>query len=300
MSRRIRKIRKITGAVLALLLLASAVCPALAMSVEVKVNSSSARVYKSPSTSSSSLPLTKGTKLTVTATSGDWAKVKKNGNSGYVPLKYLNTVDRVKAYVNKNTYVYKSASSSSAKAKVSVNTEVYVVGRNGSYYRIENARGSATAYIKPKFLSTDKVGTGTGSWKSKVKKTDWFKGGSDVLKKGKYGYIYDYKTGITLKIKRMGGYNHADVEPATAADTKKLLKIAGGKFSWDAHGVVLYANGQYIACSINTLPHGDQTLSGNNYDGQFCLHMLNSKCHGSGEVNSNHQYQISKVYSWAH
>ena len=301
----LRRIQKMACAVLALTLALTALCPALAMSVSVKVNSSSARVYRAPSTSSASLSVKKGTKLTVSGVSGDWATVKRSGNTGYMEVKYLNTTSRVKAYVNKNTYVYRSASSSSARAYVKKNTVVYVVGRSGSYYRIENSSGSVTAYIKPKYLSRSSVGGGSSgtsgtSWKSKVKKTDWYKGGSDILRKGRYGYIYDYKTGIVVKIKRMGGYNHADVEPATASDTRKLLKIAGGRFSWDSHGVVLYADGQYVACAINTLPHGDQTITNNNYDGQFCLHMLNSKCHGSGKVNSEHQYNINKVYSWAH
>lgn len=297
----LRRLHKWLCATLALLLAVAPLCPAMAMSVAVEVNSSSAKVYRSPSTSSASVSVKKGTSLTLSDISGDWAKVKRSGNTGYMEVKYLNSKVRYKAYVNKKTYVYKSPSSSSARATVAVNTVVYVVGKSGSYYRIENSSGRVTAYIKPKYLSASRVSTGSGtSWKSKVIKKDWFKGGSDILKKGSYGYIYDYKTGITVKIKRMGGHNHADVEPATAADTKKLLKIAGGKFSWDSHGVVLYAGGKYVACAINTLPHGDQTITNNNYDGQFCLHMTNSLCHGSGLINSEHQYNISKVYNWAH
>ena len=302
----LRRLQKMACATLALLLAVALLSSAFAMSVSVKVNSSSARVYKAPSTSSASLGLKKGMKLTVTDLTGEWARVKRGDNSGYVMVKYLNTTTRYKFFVNKQTYVYRSASSSSARASVSVNTVVYAVGRSGSYYRIENASGSATAYIKPKYLSRNRVSTGSSggssgtSWKSKVIKKDWFKGGESILKKGSYGYIYDYKTGIVVKLKRMGGHNHADVEPATASDTRKLLKIAGGKFSWDSHGVVLYAGGKYVACAINTLPHGDQTITNNNYDGQFCLHMLNSLCHGSGKINQEHQYNISKVYNWAH
>ena len=299
----LRRIQKLLCLSLVVLLATASLMPAMAMSVSVKVNSSAARAYRSPSTASASVKLSVGTRLTVTALSGDWAQVKRNGNTAYVLVKYLNTVARYKAYVNQNTYVYRSASTSSARASVSRNTVVYVVGKSGSFYRIQNASGSVTAYIQSCYLSRSRVG-GSGSsgtsWKSKVTKTDWYKGGSEILKKGAYGYIYDYKTGIYLKIKRMGGHNHADVEPATTADTRKLLRIAGGRFSWDSHGVVLYAAGKYVASAINTLPHGDQTIRDNNYDGQFCLHMLNSRCHGSGNVNSEHQYQICKVYSWAH
>ena len=117
---------------------------------------------------------------------------------------------------------------------------------------------------------------------------------------GQSGVVYDISTGITMRIKRMGGHNHADVEPATASDTAKLLKIAGGRFSWDSHAVILHAGGKYVACAINTKPHGDQTIKDNGYDGQFCLHMLGSKTHGSDSVNEEHQKSIIKAYNWAH
>ena len=43
-----------------------------------------------------------------------------------------------------------------------------------------------------------------------------------------------------------------------------------------------------------------QTITNNGYDGQFCLHMVNSKTHGTGKVNPNHQACINKAYKWAH
>ena len=52
--------------------------------------------------------------------------------------------------------------------------------------------------------------------------------------------------------------------------------------------------------TINTMPHGDQTITNNGYDGQFCLHMLDSKTHGSDSVNSEHQKAIRMAYNWAH
>ena len=205
------------------------------------------------------------------------------------------------AYTNKSTYVYKSASSSSKHVSISKNTKVYVTGSSGSYYKVKNAKGNASGYVKKSALSSGKTGTKkSGGWKSQVVKMNWFNGGSNVLKKGGYGYIYDIDTGISLRIKRMGGHNHADVEPATAADTAKLLKIAHGSFSWKSHAVILKAGGKFVACAINTLPHGDQTIRNNGYNGQFCLHMCGSTCHGSGKVNSNHQSSINRAYNWAH
>ena len=231
---------------------------------------------------------------------------------------------RYTGYINKNTYVYKKASTSSAKVRITRNTKVYVLGTSGKFYKVQNPKNSAKGYVLKSCVSKTKTSDPAQpsddpedpvdpvdpeepdntddpmAWKSKVVKLDWYKKGKNVLKRGEYGYLYDIKKGIKLRIKRMGGTNHADVEPATASDTAKLKKLAGGKFSWVCHPVILQANGQYVACSINTMPHGDQTIRNNNYNGQFCLHMVNSRTHGSDKVNQEHQKCIRQAYNWAH
>ena len=227
--------RRILSVIMAAMLLAFSASPALA--AKAKVTDSSAKFYRSASTSSAHVSIKKGVTLTVSAVKGDWAKVKYRGVTGYMRTSDLGR-----------------ASASSRKT----------------------------------------------SWKSRVVKMNWFDGGSSVLDTGSYGYIYDIDTGITVRIKRMGGSNHADVEPATKKDTAKLLKIAGGSFSWDSHAVILHAGGKYVACAINTKPHGEQTITSNGYDGQFCLHMTGSKTHGSDSVNSDHQAAINRAYNWAH
>ena len=208
-------------------------------------------------------------------------------------------------YISQETFAYKKATTSSSKVPLSVNTKVYVTGTKGKFYKVKNAAKTGTGYVLKNCVSKTKVSSDdssatSASWKSKVVKLEWSKGGSKVLKRGSYGYLYDIATGITMRIKRMGGTNHADVEPATAADTEKLLKIAGGEFSWNTHAVILHAGSKYVACSINTLPHGDQTITDNNYEGQFCLHMVGSLTHGSGKVNPEHQARIQEAYDWAH
>ena len=299
-----RQLRKLLIALLIVVIAVSMqwMLPAMA-SVGVKVNTST-KAYASASTSSASVNVRKGTALTLLGYSGGWAKVSYKGKTGYMPVQYLNTTTRYPAYVNRNTYVYASASTSSSRRDVSVNTKVYVIGISGSFYRVQNASGSVTAYIAAGCLSKSRVSVGSSgggsSWKAKVVALDWYDGGSSVLKVGSYGYIYDIRTGITMRIKRMGGTSHADVEPATASDTVKLLKIAGGSFSWDSHAVILYAGGKYVACAINTMPHGDQTITNNGFNGQFCLHMVNSRTHGTNTVNSTHQSAIAAAYNWAH
>ena len=319
----LRRVQKILCLALVLTLALAAMSPAMAQSVKAKVSSSSAKIYKSASSSAKHVSMKKGTQVTVTAVKGGWAKVKVSGKTGYMPTKYLTKASgstaksatskasksskRVAAYVSKDTYVYKSASGGSAKRSIATNTKVYVVGKSGSYYKVQNASGSATGYLKTSCVSKSKVTAKKASkkgnskaWKSKVVKMDWFKDGKNVLKKGGYGYIYDIDTGVELKIKRMGGHYHADVEPATAADTAKLLRVARGKFSWKSRAVILKAGGKYVACGINTKPHGDQTIHNNNYEGQFCLHMCGSWTHASSKENQYHQNSINRAYRWAH
>ena len=306
----LRRLQKMMALAMVIALAAAFAGAALAEST-AKVVTDSARVYQAASKSSRSVKLRKGTKVTVKSVTGDWAKVKSSGNTGYVPVECLNSTRRYKAYISKKTYVYKKASSSSAKTAVSVNTVVYVVGKSGSFYRVQNASGSRTGYVRTGCVSSKKVSTTEkkttqktvdtlASKKARVVKMDWFNGGKSVLKKGGYGYIYDINSGLKIKIKRMGGHNHADVEPATAADTKKLLKASGGKWSWNSRAVILIAGGKYVACAINTMPHGDQTIRDNNYEGQFCLHMTNSLNHNTGKINASHQAAIEKAYKWAH
>lgn len=139
--------------------------------------------------------------------------------------------------------------------------------------------------------------TGSHNWKSRVVAMKWYDGGSRVLDKGDYGALYDIETGMRIKIKRMGGSSHADVEPATKADTAKLRKMG---YSWDRRPGILYSDGKFVACSFATQPHGNQTLTRNGYKGQFCLHMVGSKTHGSDHVDADHQAAIKRAYKWAH
>lgn len=267
---------------------------------------SNTKVYASASTSAQSLNVKKGTKATITAIKGDWARVERGGVTAYCPVKYLNLSTRIKGYTSKETKIYASASKSSKSMKLGVNTEVYIIGRSGDYYRVQNEAGSVTGYVLMSAVSGKKVKTDNSapesgsSWKDSVVMMDWFDGGNKVVSRGSYATIYDIQTGISFKVKRMGGTNHADMEPATAEDTAKLYKIVGGEYSWDSRPVILVKGDTYVACAINTLPHGDQTISDNYYDGQFCLHMVNSRTHGSDSVNESHQKAIVKAYNWAH
>ncbi len=135
------------------------------------------------------------------------------------------------------------------------------------------------------------------NWKQRVAAVEWFHGGRKALRKGHIGYVYDIKSGLVIKVRRKGGHNHMDLEPFSKTDGKKMKKLGA---SWDPRPAILYANGAFIACSINTMPHGRQTITDNGFKGQFCLHMLGSKTHGGKVVRGDHQRAIRKAYRWAH
>ena len=89
--------------------------------------------------------------------------------------------------------------------------------------------------------------------------------------------------------------------PATAADTEKLRQCLGGEWTYVHTPVILIAEGKCIAASLYGEPHGGtDTVSGNNMDGVVCLHLTNSRTHGSDRVDEDHQAAIQTAYNWAH
>ena len=235
-------LRKAVALVMVFILALSGCVTAGAKSVKATVSDSSARFYKSASSSSDHVNINKGVTVTVTAVKGSWTKVKYRGVTGYMRTSDLKVESS-------------SSSSSSSSSRKS------------------------------------------GSWKSRVVALKWFEDGKNVLHKGGYGYVYDIKSGATIKVKRMGGVNHADIEPATSSDAAKLKRLGS---SWDARPAILKVGDQYVACSINTKGHGDETIDDNNFTGQICLHMVGSMTHGGQQVRSDHQAAIKRAYRWAH
>ena len=178
--------KRIAWRVLVALMLSLLLCSsALAASVSAVVNTSSLTVRSGPSTSHKKLgTLKKGTKITVTAVSGSWAKISYKGRTGYAAVKYLKKTSgssssssskketssetkyssRIKGYSTQRVAVYKSASSSSKKlGTIDKGTTVYVVAKNGNYYKVQNASGSVTGYIYKSYLTKTKPATSSSS-----------------------------------------------------------------------------------------------------------------------------------------
>ena len=114
--------------------------------------------------------------------------------------------------------------------------------------------------------------------------------------------LTDLTTNKSLNIHIQSAGNHIDVEPLTAADTTTLCEIYGvgspSSISYKRRPMLLTTSkGVQVVCSIYGQPHGAEDIENNNYDGQFCLHLLDSMTHSSSKVDANHQAAIKSAVS---
>jgi hypothetical protein len=131
-----------------------------------------------------------------------------------------------------------------------------------------------------------------------VVKLDWFDVVNDLFTKYTLtAKIIDVQTKKSYLVRRVGGYNHADVQPIDSANTAVMKSIYGGVWSWIRRPVWIEISGVYVAASINGMPHGYSIISGNNMNGHTCVHFLNSRTHGTNRVDEDHQAAVASAYT---
>ena len=117
---------------------------------------------------------------------------------------------------------------------------------------------------------------------------------------------------------RTYGRNHADCETLTAEDTKIMKQIWGSQWNWNRRPVIIITGEKRIAASMAGMPHAGldskpanvtvsgrstgygrgvnlDTIKGNNMDGHFDVHFLNSRTHGTNKVNASHQNAVKQA-----
>lgn len=119
-----------------------------------------------------------------------------------------------------------------------------------------------------------------------------------VFNVGSVATVTDWSTKKQFKIYHMGGSNHADCEPLTAADTAVMYEVFGNKWSWDARPILLTVGDRTFAASMYGQPHGPETIFNNDFEGQFCLYFYNSKSHNTNAVKPDHQANVLKAAGW--
>ena len=138
----------------------------------------------------------------------------------------------------------------------------------------------------------------SSSSKSGVILADWWTSNiQSVYSRGTIATVTDVKTGISWKVKRRGGTNHADTEPLTAEDTAKMKKAYGGTWSWTRHAIWVTVGGKTYAASMNGMPHATYSITDNNFPGHFCIHFLNSRTHTGNRLDSAHQSCVKQAYN---
>ena len=128
-----------------------------------------------------------------------------------------------------------------------------------------------------------------------AREMDWWDSGiQTIFARGTIAQVTDIDTGISWKVIRKGGTNHADVQPLTAADTAAMRR-ACGSWSWTRRAIWVTINGVNYAASMNCMPHGSGSITTNNFPGHHCIHFTNSRTHGTNRVCPLHQAAIKKA-----
>ncbi len=289
-----------------------------AIAASAKVSVGSAGIYRSTGSKSPAVKVKRGTSLTVLNEGSKWLRIRYKGKVGFI-----------KKSAVKKAQAKPGASSKAAKKKSKVSLRMLKPGASGAAVKqvqqrlaakgylakggVTGGYGSATRTAVRKFqmfnslsisgtatvATQKKLFSSSAKAEPKVSMEPWNQSQIDIkFPNRSSATIIDLSTGTRIRIRRLYGSNHCDVEPATKSDTVKLKAVYGGKWSWDSRGVVLIAGGKCFAAAINSMPHGGQLSRTNNYPGQFCLHLNDSKTHGSEKENADHQANVRKVYAY--
>ncbi|MBR7040501.1 MAG: SH3 domain-containing protein [Clostridia bacterium] len=272
----------------------------------VYITAGSSVIYKDAGSSSDKLAtLAYGSSLKAAAeTSNGYTKVASGSKTGWIRSgdistknpNNLNKTVYIKA-AGVKIYAYPTTSASSGTVSTSAAlkcTSVY----NDTWCRVTYS--GKVGFVKKSEVSTKKLGSSTSSPASgKSVKVDWFKGNiQSVFDRNDIATVTDVYTGISWRVKRKGGYNHADVEPLTAADTAAMQRACGSDFlTWARRPIWVSIGGKKYAASMNCMNHGECNIKDNNFNGHFCIHFTNSRTHGSNKVDSDHQSAINTAYS---
>ena len=334
--RQVSRVKKCRAAVVLIVLLCLIPCCA-ALAKTGKVTASSLCMRKSANADSKVIAtLSKGASVTIKDSTGSWYKISSGGKTGYVYKKYIKVTDSSGS--SKNSKSSGSTKSSKSTKNSGSTNGTCVPGDSGSavkkvqqrlkklgYYsgKVDGDYGKSTKTAVTNFqkrngltangkvnsktlakLNSSKakkanVSDAAGGGSASTERLDWFHGGSNKIPKGATFKVKDIKTGKVFTVKRWSGGNHIDAEPASASDTK-IMKSIYGHWSWKRRAVLVKYNGHVYAGSMNGMPHGTQTISGNNFDGHFCIHFYGSKTHGSKKVDATHQSCVAEAmrHTW--
>lgn len=291
-------------------------------SVNAYVGVDSATVYNLMGEALGALSL--NTQVAVTGMRGGVCQISYNNNTGYMfktdlsvsPVTTVETttfpeiaqqVQSVKGFVSTDGAMVLD-STGKLMAMLPLNTEVTVldakkgvcqvtVNDNIGYMRIDDlSRNKAQAEPETQGSVATTVSSTITPAKGTAVALDW----SEIQKifpKGTIAQVTDIATGLSWREVRYGGDNHADCQPLTAMDTAVLKQVFGGEWSWDRRAVFVTIDGVNYAAAINGMPHEGSSIDDNNFEGHHCMHFVNSRTHGTNEVDEKSQEAIKMAAS---
>ncbi len=184
--------------------------------------------------------------------------------------------------------------------------KVEIIGESGDFYKVTYL--NKTGYVMKKFVSLpstaaaslSSTASSASSGKLKTEKLVWFNTGKNIFVSGAVFQIKDVATGKVWNCKRLYAGNHLDAEPLTASDTKIMKAAYGGTINYVRRPVLVKYDGHVYAGSMYGEPHGDYSITNNNFNGQFCIHFTGSKTSNSSKVDSTHQAAVKNALnaSW--
>jgi len=223
-----------------------------------------------------------------------WSNVRSNGITGFVRSDFLRlntsvilqqTIDEASpapAQTTGSTFMH-TVGGVNLRAGPSTETDILTVLNSGTRVEVLNNNPNGwssvrinerSGYIRSDFLSVSSGHVELLSWSEA---RNLIRTGTDIP-------VTDVRTGRTFTVRAFSLGGHADVEPVTQRDTDTIFDIRGGTWSWSARPVWVTIGGRTVAASINGMPHGGSTISGNGMNGHLCLHF-------HGTVTNNQRYQ---------
>ena len=293
------------------------------LNMSATINSSNVNLRSIPSTTGDIVTTMKhGTKVTVKSIQDHWVKVDCDGKAGYV------RGDFVTYSLGEGKYLTEIHPGMRGQAVSTLQVALrkkgfFHVAANGVYGKA--TRAAVKKFQESVYLEADGIAgvqtlvllfgkDATKLWNNyrselepqkpqkngKVWLVDWFGGMEDIVKKHVPFKVIDVRTGISWNMARFGGYTalwHADVDTMTKEDTAKMTKAWGGELNSSRRPVWVKIEGKYYAASLMGFVHNTGPTSGNDMDGQVCLHFRGSKIHSSGHIDEAHQACIMEAFA---
>lgn len=154
---------------------------------------------------------------------------------------------------------------------------------------------TATTTILPKKISGKLVGLAEALRTQHYGKLLSWQQATQILPNKSIFSVTELETGLSFHVQRRAGSDHADVQPLTKEDTRIMKQIYNGKWSWRRKAVLIHSGDNWIAASMNGMPHGGDGIPENGFSGHFCIHFLGSSTHKSDSPDPAHQMMVHKA-----